>query len=89
MAEKFKIRKEQLEQEKMDVLAKQNEKEAETTNALAKIGQLWTKEEEVDDLLDKDFDNDNARAEAILSQSKFLKVVLKSSGQRRLFNFLF
>ena len=97
MAEKFKIRKEQLEQEKMDVLhkklqakldseAKQNEKKAEATNALAKIGQLWTKEEEVDDLLYKEFDNDKARVEAILSQIKFRKVVLKSSGQRWLFN---
>ena len=66
MSEKFKIRKGQLEQEKMDVLhktsqakldseAKQNEKKAEATNALAKIGQLWIKEEEVDDLLDDDF----------------------------------
>ena len=51
MAEKFKIRKEQLEQEKMNALhkklqakldseAKQNKKKAEATNALAKIGQL-------------------------------------------------
>ena len=66
MSEKFKIRKGQLEQEKMDVLHKTSQanwtvrqnkmkKKAEATNALAKIGQLWIKEEEVDDLLDDDF----------------------------------
>ena len=45
-------------QAKLDSEAKQNEKKAEATNALAKIGQLWTEEEEVDDLLYKEFDND-------------------------------
>ena len=96
MAEKFKLRKAILEEEKADILkkkleqkvakeAKENQKKTEATNSLAEIGKLWVNEDEIDTSLEE-FEGDLEKRKALLCQINFHKIVLKSKGPKLLFN---
>ena len=96
MAEKFKLRKAILEEEKADILkkrleqkvakeAKENQKKTEATNSLAEIGKLWVNEDEIDTSLEE-FEGDLEKRKALLCQINFHKIVLKSKGPKSLFN---
>ena len=96
IAEKFKLRKAILEEEKADILkkrleqkvakeAKENQKKTEATNSLAEIGKLWVNEDEIDTSLEE-FEGDLEKRKALLCQINFHKIVLKSKGPKSLFN---
>ena len=96
MAEKFKLRKAILEEEKADILkkrleqkvtkeAKENQTKTEATNSLAEIGKLWVNEDEIDTFLEE-FEGDLEKKKALLYQINFHKIVLNSKGPKSSFN---
>ena len=95
MAKKFKERKEELIREKSDLLheklqekankeAKENAKKEEATNALTELGRLWVSPEDIREKI-QDL-SEGEKVKALLCQLRFRQLVLKSTGQRSLFN---